>query len=220
MKGVNFKMVPGVSKRIGVRILPIFLILLGIYASLTLKAKRFLSPQDIGHFTWTLAIASLVHFDTAGGPRAFSIVLEAISEQAVTQTSVKADGKNVTLPLPPYTIHASCNRIMKRLPEEPTPQGPPSCQAGASFPSESQYFLTLTSGENFYQRYLEKALPEAGWVQSDRAGGAVFYTKKGHTRKMMMLVGSYLTGNIVEFIIHEPDEFGNTDMLQIVQRNP
>jgi hypothetical protein len=220
MKGNNFKMVPGVPKWIGVGILPILFILLGIYISIALRAKRFLPLQDVGHFVWTLAIASLVHYDSAGGPRAFSIISDAVSTQAVTQTAVKVEGKRVTLPLPPYTIRASCDRIIRRLPKDPTSQGPPSCQAGASFLKESQYFLTLTSGENFYQRYLEKTLPEAGWVQSDRLGGAIFYIKKGHTLKIMMLVGSYLTGNIVQFTIIEPDGFNNTDMLQIVPQNP
>jgi hypothetical protein len=148
MKGKSFKMLPKMPRWVGVGVFPILLIVFGVYASLAFRAKRFLPPQDIGHFAWTLAFATVLHSDTAGGPRALSIISDAISEQAVTQASVKADGKNVTLPLPPYTIRASCDRIIRRLPKDPTSQGPPSCQAGTSFPRESQYFLTITSGDN------------------------------------------------------------------------
>lgn len=210
---------------ISVLILSEVLTLVSIYAIFAVRARRLLPIRDVGHFVWTWAIASVVHADTAGGERSFAIISEAISEQAVTQASVKVESKSVTLPLPPYTIRASCDLIIKGLPKEldpklPGPKAPPSCKTAASFPTESQYFLTLTSGGDFYQQYLEKTLPEAGWVKSDRLGGAVFYIKKGHTRRMMIAVGSYLTANIIGFTIKELDGPNIGDILLVVPQSP
>jgi hypothetical protein len=182
----------------------LFLPALVIYISFSIHAKRPLSPKELGRFSLTLLTATLLHSNENGGPRAFAIALDSVSDKTAIQTTVELSGKFYRVPLPPYSMLESCERLIAGLPDGlqshfPNATVPPSCVMGAKFPSESKRFLTLASGEEFDRQYLENDLPKAGWKFQDRLGAAVFF-RQGKAQ-LMINVGSYLTGNISEFSI-------------------
>ena len=174
-----------------------------LYLSLAVKAKRLLTLSEWGRFAGIILFAEIAHLNENGGPRAWAIAGESLSNAALTEVSLKANPQTYQIPLPPNTIRKSCNRLIAGLPqgfkeESPGSTIPKSCLSGAKFPTEYQSFITAAS-PNEVNRYTSITLPAAGWTFTDRFGSAWVF-QKNETRLMIDL-GSYLTVFIADFSV-------------------
>ena len=173
------------------------LLAIAVYSSLSVRARRPLSWPESQRFAQILVWAGLGHW---AAPRAYGILADSLSDAAVSQTTLTLADQSYVLPLPPYTLRKSCDRFLAGLPKQwQELQGlkpPPSCLAGAAFPTEYAAFITVASEAEFEQ-YVTKTLPQAGWVFEDRYGAAGLF-RKGEVR-LTMGAGSYLTVWIDDF---------------------
>ncbi len=175
----------------------------GVYVLISLEARRLIPLQDMGNLIRILSWATLFHSHENGGLRAFQIIANALSNQALSETLISVDSTQHILPLPPYTILESCDLIISGLPHGlqskfPYASPPLSCRKGAKFPSERKFFLSVNDAKST-QRYFKVVLPEAGWKFEDQLGAVVIY-KQGY-QKLFINRGYYLTDGIFEFTI-------------------
>jgi hypothetical protein len=157
--------------------------------------------NEWGRFAGVIAFASVAHADTNGGPRAWAIAGESLSNAALSQVSLKLDAQTYLIPLPPNTIRKSCGLWVAGLPKDstdksPWPTIPKSCSSGAEFPTEFSSFITFANPDEM-NRYTNVTLPAAGWTFKDRLGSVWVY--QNHEARLMMNLGSYLTVYIVDF---------------------
>ncbi len=178
------------------------LLAIAVYSALSGNAQRPLSWPESQRFAQILVWAGLGHW---AAPRAYGILADSLSDAAVTHTTLTLADQSYVLPLPPYTLRKSCDRLVAGLPKQwqtwqrqgtPGPQPPPSCLAGAVFPTEYAAFLTVASEAEFEQ-YVTETLPQAGWVYEDRYGAAWVFCN-GEV-SLTMIAGSYLTVLIDDF---------------------
>lgn len=172
-----------------------------LYVSLAVYGKRLLTLNEWGRFAGIISFAEIAHIDTNGGPRAWAIAGESLSDAALSQVSLESNAQTYQIPLPPNTIRKSCDRLVAGLPkgftgESPGPSIPKSCLSGAKFPTEFSSFISIAAPEEM-NRYTNVTLPAAGWMFEDRLGSAWFFRKKD--TRLMMNLGSYLTVFIVDF---------------------
>jgi hypothetical protein len=175
--------------------------LLLLYVSLSWYGKRLFSPIELIRFAGIISFASIAHIDTNGGPRAWAIIGDSLSNSAMTQVPLKLQAQTELIPLPPRTIRKSCDRLIAGLPpgstgQSPGPTIPKSCKAGAQFPAEYSSFIT-TANPGEMDQYVHQTLPAAGWVFEDRFGSAWFFRKQD--TRLMMILTSYLTPFIDTF---------------------
>ena len=172
-----------------------------LYLSLAVKAKRLLTLSEWGRFAGIILFAEIAHLNENGGPRAWAIAGESLSNAALAQVSLELNDQSYQIPLPPNTIRKSCDRLIAGLPQgfdedSHGPTIPKSCRSGAEFPTEYQSFIT-TAPPNEVNRYTSITLPTAGWTFEDRLGSAWIFRKK--ETRLMMDLGSYLTAFIADF---------------------
>jgi hypothetical protein len=172
-----------------------------LYGSLAIYGKRLLTFNEWSRFAGIIPYATIAHFDTNGGPRAWAIAGESLSGAALSQVSLESNAQTYQIPLPPNTIRKSCDRLVAGLPKgfaggSPGPTIPQSCISGAKFPTEFPSFISIAAPEDM-ARYTDVTLPAAGWIFEDRLGSAWFFRKKD--TRLMMNLGSYLTVFIVDF---------------------
>jgi hypothetical protein len=185
---------------------------LALYVSLAVQGKRLLSFNEWGRFAGIISFAGIAHMDTKGGPRAWAIAGESLSDAALSQVSLESNAQTYEIPLPPNTIRQSCDRLIAGLPKgftgkSPGPTIPKSCLSGAKFPTEVSGFISIAAPEEM-ARYTDRTLPAAGWIFEDRLGSAWFFRKKD--TRLMMGLGSYLTVFIVDFSL---------DLTQVPRKN-
>lgn len=168
-----------------------------LYTSLSINGKRLLTPHEFVRFTGILSFASIANIDTNGGPRAWSIIGDSVSDKAISQASLELESKTYTVPLPPYTIKKGCDAFQPVLGRgSRLVESPPSCSAGSEFPTEFSSFITTATPRQM-DRYITQTLPAAGWINDDRLGSAHFF-RKGD-RRLMMNLRAYLTVFIADF---------------------
>jgi hypothetical protein len=172
-----------------------------LYVSLCVYGKRLLPFNDWGRFAGIISFAGIAHMDTNGGPRAWAIAGESLSDAALSQVSLESNAQTYEIPLPPNTIRQSCDRLVAGLPKGFTGRSPgrtipKSCLSGAKFPTECSSFISIAAPEEM-ARYTDVTLPAAGWIFEDRLGSGWFFRKKD--TRLMMGLGSYLTVFIVDF---------------------
>lgn len=171
------------------------------YSSLSLAGKRFLTINEWVQFTKILLAAGIIHLDENGGPRAWAIIREGLSHDAKAQVVLKFQGETYQIPLPPYTIRKSCDRLVAGLPKGfngkgPGPTIPQSCLSGEEFPTEFSSFITTASADQM-NHYIYQTLPKAGWMADDRIGSVWVFRRKN--TRLLMNLGSYLTVFIADF---------------------
>jgi hypothetical protein len=172
-----------------------------LYISLAGYGKRQLTLEEWGRFAEVIAFASVAHLDTNGGPRAWAIAGESLSNAALPHVSIKLDTQTYLIPLPPNTIRKNCDRLVAGLPKgstssSPWPKIPKSCSAGVEFPAEFSSFITFANPDEM-NRYTNVTLPAAGWTFKNRLGSVWVY--QNHEAQLMMNLGSYLTVYIPDF---------------------
>jgi hypothetical protein len=172
-----------------------------LYVSLAMYGKRLLPLNEWGRFAGIISFATIAHMDTNGGPRAWAIAGESLSDAALSQVSLELNTQTYEIPLPPNTIRQSCDRLVAGLPKGFTGQShgptiPKSCLSSAKFPTEVSGFISIAAPEEM-ARYTDVTLPAAGWIFEDRMGSAWFFRKQD--TRLMMGLGSYLTVFIVDF---------------------
>ncbi len=164
------------------------------YFSLVVSGKRFPTLNEWWRFAVVVSLAEIAHWDANGGPRAWAIASDSMSNP-VSQVSLVSEGQIYPLPLPPNTIRKSCDRLVAGLPKgftgkSPEPTIPKSCLAGAHYPTEISSFISIADPDEIAQ-YINKTLPAAGWFYEDRLGSAWFFRK--NENRLMLNWGSYLT---------------------------
>ncbi|MGB8703117.1 MAG: hypothetical protein WCD18_27175 [Thermosynechococcaceae cyanobacterium] len=172
-----------------------------LYVSLAVYGKRLLTLNEWSRFAGIIAFAGIAHLDTNGGPRAWAIAGESLSQAAISKVALTVDTHVYQIPLPPNTIRKNCDRIVAGLPKGSTGGSPwytipQSCLSGSEFPTEGSNFITLASPEEM-NRYAKVTLPAAGWAFQDRLGSAWFF--RNNDTQLMMNLGSYLTIFIADF---------------------
>jgi hypothetical protein len=172
-----------------------------LYISLAVYGKRLPTLNEWSRFAGVIAFAGVAHLDTNGGPRAWAIAGESLSNAALSQVSLKLDAQTYLIPLPSHTIRKSCDRWVAGLPKgstgnSPWPAIPKSCSFGAEFPVELFSFISFANSDEM-NRYTNVTLPAAGWTFKDRLGSAWVY--QNHEAQLMMNLGSYLTVYIADF---------------------
>jgi hypothetical protein len=172
-----------------------------LYGSLAVYGKRLLTPNEWGRLAGIISFATIAHMNTNGGPRAWAIAGESLSDAALSQIPLELNAQTHQIPLPPNTIRQSCDRLVAGLPKgfagmSHGPTIPKSCLSGAQFPTEFSSFISIAVPEEM-ARYTDVTLPAAGWIFEDRLGSVWFFRKKD--TRLMMNLGSYLTVFIVDF---------------------
>lgn len=95
-------------------LLPLVLSVLSGYIFLSVKAKRSLSISELQRHSAAVGMSTVGSLLVAGqvdGLRAFGVIADALSDQAISETIIKAGAEQQILPLPLQTILASCDRI-------------------------------------------------------------------------------------------------------------